>query len=167
MLRELRLQVTCALNETPASRKPALRRSDSPDALLATDLPLVADKAAVEAFAARLTAQGWRVFPGSNNWLLLDAEVPVPQVVGDFHPQGEAACCISILQRHLGNGDARERIRALVKAAEAGRQPLERLCAALHGDLAAMLRRHERLPGGLLPYLYRAVQDVSDRRNKG
>jgi len=167
VLRELRRQVTCALNEMPASRKPALRRSDSPDALLATDLPLVADREAVEAFAARLTAQGWRVLPGSNGWLLLDADVPVPQVVGDFHPQGEAACCISILQRHPGNGDAREKIRALVKAAEAGKQPLERLCAALHGDLAAMLRQHEPLPGELLPYLYRAVQDVSDRRNKG
>ena len=77
------------------------------------------------------------------------------------------AAGISILQRHPGNGDAREKIRALVKAAEAGKQPLERLCAALHGDLAAMLRQHEPLPGELLPYLYRAVQDVSDRRNKG
>ena len=47
---------------------------------------------------------------------------------------------------------------AVVKAADAGRQPFEKLCAALHGEFAVRLRRHEPLPGALLPYLCHAYQ---------
>ncbi len=169
MLTELRRQVTCVLSDIPARRKPALRRSDNREALLATDLPLVADREAVDVFSSRLAAQGWRVFGAGNGWLLLDAEVPVPQDCDGFCAQGEAACCISLLQRHPGLGEARGSIRAIVKAAEAGRQPFERLCAILHGEIAAMLRQHETLPSVLLPYLKRASFDLSesDRRNRG
>ena len=43
MLRALRAQVNAALAEVPVRRRPALRRSDAPDALLATDLPHAAE----------------------------------------------------------------------------------------------------------------------------
>ena len=44
MLTEMRRQVQSVLYAVPVKRKPALRRSDLPDTLFATDLPLVAEK---------------------------------------------------------------------------------------------------------------------------
>lgn len=165
MLRQLRQQVSDALSAVPVRRKPALRRSDAPDALLATDLPLAAEHDAVTAFTARMTTLGWRVWPAANGWLLLDAPVPVPDTSACVLPEGECGCCISLLLRHPEEGDAADMIRAVVKAAEAGCQPFERLCVQLHGRLAAMLRLHQPLPSSLLPFLYRAYHDLYDRRN--
>lgn len=156
MLRALRAQVQQALAEAPARRKPALRRSDDPGALLATDLPLAADAAAVEAFVQRMTAQGWRIRE-EKSWLLLDADVPAPEF-SPVQAQGELGCCLSLLSRHGGSGAPKEDIRAIVKAAEAG--TLERLCLRLHREWAALLRLHQPLPGGLKPYLCRAAQDI-------
>ena len=157
MLRTLRTQVQSVLYAVPAKRKPALRRSDAPDALLATDLPLVAEEAAVSAFTADMAGLGWQV-SARNGWLLLDAPVPVPAYTVPEILAGECGCCISLLLRHPECGSAEELIRAVVKAADAGRAPFERLCGQLHGEFARRLRRHEPLPGGLLPYLCHADQ---------
>lgn len=159
MLNELRSQVQRVLYAVPAQRKPALRRSDAPDALLATDLPLVADAAAVEAFRAELARLGWHTAEGKG-WLLLDAPIPVPDAAVPAAPMGECGCCISLLVRHPDPAPAEAFIRAVVKAADAGRMPFERLCGQLHGEFAARLRKHEPLPGALLPYLCQGYLNI-------
>ena len=156
MLTVLRTQVQSALYAVPTRRKPALRRSDAPDALFATDLPLVAGAAAVEAFRTDMAARDWHS-ELRNGWLILDAPVPVPEYTLPNALAGEGCCCISLLLRHPDSAPAGDYIRAVCKAAEAGRQPFERLCAQLHGEFAARLRRHEPLPGAMLPYLCRAM----------
>lgn len=158
MMLELRRIVSNVLMSAGAARKPALRRSDAPDALLATDLPLIASPEAVRAAIQRLTELGCRVWPAENGWLLLDASLPTPEAAIPENLQGECGCCIALLLRHPEKGDAQVHIRAAVKAAETGRQIFERFCAQLHGELAAKLRRHESLPGALLPYLCRAYE---------
>lgn len=160
MLTALRQAVQRELLSLPVRRKPALRRTDAEGFLLATDLPLTAEEAAVEAFIRRMTELGWRVLR-QGSWLQLDCPVPVP-VTDAFPACGECACCISLLERHPEDGDAAEYIRRVVKAADAGRQPFERLCIQLHGEFAAMLRQHQPLPGALLPYLYSASRSICE-----
>ena len=155
MLTTLRTQVQSVLYAVPAKRKPALRRSDAPDALFATDLPLVAEADIVQNFVADMTCLGWSVSV-RNGWLTLDAPVPVPKHAVPDTLAGECGCCISLLLRHEEEAPAADFIRAVVKAADAGKLPFERLCGQLHGEFAARLRRHEALPGALLPYLCRA-----------
>jgi len=145
------------LYAVPAKRKPALRRSDLADALFATDLPLVAESAKVAAFCAHMEAQGWRCGM-HNGWLTLDADIPAPEAAIPAAPAGECGCCISLLLRHMEDAPAEEYIRAVVKAADAGKQPFDRLCIQLHAEFAARLRRREALPGALLPYLCQAYQ---------
>ncbi len=152
VLTPLRQQVQSVLYALPAKRKPALRRSDLPDALFATDLPLVAEADAVAAFRADLARLGWHTAERSG-WLTLDAPVPAPEADVPASLQGECGCCISLLLRHEGNAPAQGYIRDLAKAAEAGCQATERLCMRLHGDFALRLRRLQPLPGALLPYL--------------
>lgn len=161
MLAALRLQVQSVLYAVPARRKPALRRTDAPDALLATDLPQITDGASVEAFIDVLAGLGWRVTQRSG-WLSLDTDVPAPEVDLAELPEGEAGCCISLLLRHPGEECPAELIRRVVKAADAGRQPFDRLCGQLHAEMAAQLRRHEVLPGGLVKYLCRACCDQNE-----
>lgn len=150
------MQVQAALADVPAQRKPALRRSEDPEALLATDLPLAAHAAAVEAFVRQMSNHGWRIRE-KQNWLLLDVDVPVPRF-SPVQAKGELGCCISLLTRHGGSGAPKETIRAIVKAVEAG--TLERLCLRLHREWAELLRLHQPLPGGLKPYLCRAARDI-------
>ncbi|MGN1019092.1 MAG: hypothetical protein ACI4O7_01860 [Aristaeellaceae bacterium] len=156
MLTPLRRNVQTLLADVPVCRKPALRRSDAPEALLATDLPLAAEDAAVEAFLAAAEDAGWTVIP-RGEWLLLDHPVDAPDCPMPERLAGEAGCCLSLLVRHGGDGAPREDIRALVKARDAGGRAVERLCAAWHREWAARLRRREPLPGGLIPYLCRAM----------
>ncbi len=163
MLTALRLRIQAALQSVPAVRRPALRRCDATDALLATNLPFVAEEADVSAFTAVMEASGVRVMP-RGGWLLLDAPVPAPEAAIPPCLVGEAGCCISLLLRHGDNGpaqDADEVIRAIVKASEAGKQPFERLCTQLHADFAARLRQHSALPTGALPYLCAACEKNS------
>lgn len=101
---------------------------------------------------ADMTRLGWAVTAG-NGWLTLDAPVPVPKHAVPDTLTGECGCCISLLLRHSGNAAAEDLIRVVVKAADAGKMPFERLCGQLHGEFAARLRRHEALPALLLPYL--------------
>jgi len=155
MLTGLRAQVQAALYTVPAKRKPALRRSDAPDALFATDLTLIAAADAVQTFIADMETQGWTVRE-RNGWLTLDAPVPAPEYDIPEPAEGACGCCISLLLRHRGDAPAHDCIRAVVKAEDAGRLPFERLCTRLHGDFAACLREHRLLPGALLPYLCHA-----------
>ncbi len=156
MLTALRQQVQQVLYAQPAMRRPALRRSDAGDALFATDLPLLADTSAVEAFCRDLSAKGWTIGE-RKGWLTLDAPVPAPACSVPRSLTGELGCCISLLLRHPDDGPAEDLIRALAKAADAGPQPLERLCGQLHGEFAARLRSRQPLPGALLPYLCHAA----------
>ena len=158
MLTRLRRQVNEAMADLPVRRKPGLRRASQQEALLATDLPLVALEGALEAFCSRMAQMGWTVHQ-KGQWLLLDAPVPMPEIIGIPHATGEAACCLWLLRRHPGGTVDQNMLRALVKAQEAGRQPLERLCAQWHQCFAAMLRQKETLPGGLLPYLCEALKE--------
>ncbi len=155
MLTALRQQVQAVLYAVPAKRKPALRRSDAPDALFATDLPLVAEEEAVSGFVEEMVAQGWTV-RALNGWLTLDAAVPVPEYALPAAMMGACGCCILLLLRHREDGPAQDAIRAVAKAADAGRLPFERLCEQLHGEFAVRLRLHQPLPGALLPYLCHA-----------
>lgn len=157
MLTALRRQVQSVLYGVEAKRKPALRRSDAPDALFATDLPLVAEENAAAAFRQQMADLGWHT-DLRNGWLILDAPVPAPEYAIPKDLTGECGCCISLLLRHPDNAPAEDFIRAVAKAADAGKQPFEKLCAQLHGELAARLRQHHPLPGALLPYLCYAHQ---------
>lgn len=159
MLTALRTQVQAVLYAVSAQRKPALRRSDAADALFATDLPLVAEESAVAAFREDMIRLGWRVSERSG-WFTLDAPVPVPRYEIPDEAAGACGCCISLLLRHLDDAPAEDFIRAVVKTADAGRMPFDRLCGQLHGEFAARLRRHEALPGALLPYLCHAYQTL-------
>ena len=160
MLTPLRRGMQTLLAAVPVRRKPALRRSDAPEALLATDLPLAAEKAAVADFIALSEKAGWTVMR-RGDWLLLDHPVDAPDCPVPAELPGEAGCCLSLLLRHGGGDAPEEDIRALVKARDAGSTALERLCAAWHRDWAARLRRHEPLPGGLIPYLCGALTPVT------
>lgn len=159
MLTALRQQVQAVLYAVPAKRKPALRRSDAPDALFATDLPLIAEEEAVAAFIADMQNQGWTILE-RNSWLTLDKAVPVPEYTIPDAPAGECGCCIALLLRHREEAPAEECIRAVTKAADAGKLPFERLCTQLHGEFAVRLREHRPLPGALLPYLCHAYDTI-------
>lgn len=63
------------------SRPPVIRRSDEPDMLLATDLPLLTGEDSLLLFLRRAQENGWqtRMLKG---WLLLDREPPLPRTEG-------------------------------------------------------------------------------------
>lgn len=152
-LPELRLEAGAALALADTRRKPALRRADDPDHLLATDLPLASEEAAVRAFAEKMAGNGWTV-TRRGGWLYLDHPLTPPAAqAGPRIAEGEVGCCLSLLERHPAGRASAEEVRALCKAAEAGRVPLERLCRAWHGQWAVLLRQHGELPGELFSYL--------------
>ena len=161
MLTGLRMRVQSVLYDVPAKRKPALRRSDAPDALFATDLPLIAEADAVDAFRAEMANLGWRT-EVRNGWITLDAVVPEPPYTIPQATKGECGSCISLLLRHQENAPADDFIRAAVKAKDTGKQPFERLCSQFHAEFAARLRHHEPLPSELLPYLCCAYHSLYD-----
>ena len=154
MLTALRAAVNARFAALPLRRKPALRRSDHSDYLLATDLPLTCDEDTTAAFIRLMEDDGWRVTP-VKGWLWLDHPVP-PPLCEPAAASGELGCLISLLTRHPGGEADPAEIRALVKAREAGTLP--RLCAQWHRDWAVRLRKRESLPAALLPYLYACAQ---------
>lgn len=158
MLTGLRRAVQAQLTKVPAQRKPALRRTDDPRALLMCDLPRIASGEAVASFIAALEAEGWRVWQEAG-WLLLDHAVPAPEMVWPEDYPGESGCCLWLLRQHPGDGAPEDYIRALVKAAEMGRQRVEWLCGQWHGAFAARLRERQPLPGGLAPYLAKVMKE--------
>lgn len=152
MLTALRREVQDALAGVRTSRKAALRRTEDPRALLMCDLPRIAGAGDIAAFVERLEKAGWRILP-TEGWLLLDKPVPVPEPAWPEAFPGEWGCLVWMLKQHPEGAAAQEDIRALVKAADVGPGRVEWLCRQWHGQWAARLRRHENLPGGLLPYL--------------
>lgn len=158
MLRALRKAVQACMENVPVSRKPALRRSDDPGALLATDLPCVAGKEAVAVFVAAMEQAGWRVWE-RNGWLLLDHAVPAPAWRWPDEYPGEWGCCMWLLKQHPGDDAPEDMIRSLVKAEEQGSDKVERLCARWHALFAGKLRNQQPLPGGLAPYLAAAMKE--------
>ena len=159
MLTALRQEAQALLATVPTSRRPALRRSEDENALFATDLPLLAD---VSDFCRRAEKHGWRTRM-QNGWLLLD-KLPNPPEMPMRIPDapGELGCCLSVLARHPDDAADDKLLRALLKAADAGGQAMEKYARALHRDLAARLRTHTPLPGQLLPYLCRAAEERTE-----
>lgn len=158
MMTALRQEVQSCLARISCQRKPALRRTDDPAFLLMTDLPQAASPESVSAFSADLRLRGWTV-QETPGWLLLDCPIPPPaHTLPSIFP-GEAGCCLWLLCQHPGHGAPPEMIRALAKAAECGPTGVERLCKAWHRQFAALLRQHQALPGGLLPYLCTAIKE--------
>lgn len=158
MLRSLRQAVQRHLANVETQRKPALRRTDDPGALLMCDLPRIADAEAIAAFVQAMEADGWRVWEVPS-WLLLDHDVPVPVAEWPQDYPGERGCCAWLLRQHPGGAPAQVYIRALVKAAEQGMDKVEYLCRQWHGEFAALLREHKPLPGGVLPYLCAVIKE--------
>ena len=153
MIAALRRELRLMLEDIPSSRKPSVRRCEHPDALLAVNLPFIADEAAIAQFTRTAQEQGWTV-TASGGWLLLDHPVPVPDAPQPLHFGGEAGCLLSLLMRHSDeSAPCAADIRALAKAAEESPAAVNRLCAAMHRDWAVRLRNHQPLPGGLAPYL--------------
>lgn len=159
MLRPLREQLRQMMTGLDVSRTPVIRRSDEADMLLATDLPLLVNEAIMNDFLPRLAEAGWQTRM-HRGWLLLDHAVAVPAIEGT--PIGEAACVISLLERHPGGGNNAELIRLLAKAPEQGEKQMQRLFLDLHRRFAGMLREHRHLPEKLIPYVRYAA--LTERR---
>lgn len=164
MMRALRQEMQALLSAAQTARRPALRRSSVPWALLATDLPLLtADWAD---FAHLAAENGWRV-EVQNGWLLLGKTPNPPEMPGTLpDAPGELGCCLSLLSRHQEAGEAGDWLPLLLKAEDTGGQALERYARALHRELAARLRRHETLPGTLLPFLCHAAGNAEERKKE-
>lgn len=153
MMTALRRELLTLLEKTPCSRPPTLRRCKSDQALLATNLPFIAVPDAVAAFCEECRALGWTVTE-SGGWLLLDHPVPAPESSVPDTLSGECGRLISLLVRHPhDDAPCSGEIRMIAKACEDSPDTVRRVCEELHGQWAVRLRRHEPLPGGLLPYL--------------
>ena len=144
-----RRELLAALPET-LPRPPALRRASSGDALLATDLPLFAPEA-----AARLpeALPRWRFAASPNGWLLADPPYDAPDTVTVAFIPGEAGWLLRRLTLHPGAETDLPALRALLKAAEQSPAALEHEAGRLHRLWAGRLRKHQPLPGALLPWL--------------
>lgn len=155
---QLRQQVQLCLSQVPCQRKPALRRTDDPSFLLMTDLCRIASKEAVEDFLHRLCDLGWSV-KSAEGWLLLDHPIPQPELALPPVFPGEWGCCLQLLSQHPSEDAPPVLLRQLVKAAEMGNDKVEKLCRDWHSHFAALLRQHQPLPAGLLPYLCAAMKE--------
>lgn len=156
MLTALRQTLTQRMAALEPQRRPALRRADDDAWLLCTDLPALIDGPRLAALTHSLEAEGWRCAQ-VRGWLYLDHPLPVPQIT-DAHLTGEAACAASLLRRHPYPVQDDVFLRRLVKAQEQGPAKVEAVCRSLHAECAARLRRHQPLPGLLLPYLIQAAK---------
>ena len=143
----LRTELSALLRAPEGSRAPALRRSLRADWLYAADLPALYGGNLPEELPRRLKDAGWVAEP-DGGWLQLRKPAPEPPegwYGGSFGP--EAACCLSLLERHRPcDGDPEPAQRTLIKAGEEGPEAYEAACASLHRDWAECLRRGETLP---------------------
>ena len=143
----LRTELAALLKAPEGSRAPALRRSLRADWLYASDLPALYGGNLPEELLRRLKEAGWEAEP-DGGWLQLRKPAPEPPegwYGGPFRT--EAACCLSLLERHRHcDADPEPAQRRLIKAAEEGPEAYEAACAALHRDWAERLRRGETLP---------------------
>ena len=152
-MNEFRRTLRLALDQLGGVRPAALRRSRTEDSLYATDLPQLTDEATWRQFLSGLEKKGWQGRT-AQGWLLLGFPAQEPPEGGFAGPFGpEAACCLSLLDRHDADRVPEEpdeetvnlRYR-LIKAGEEGPEAYERLCGAIHGEWAARLRQHRALP---------------------
>ena len=124
MLRGLREIAARLLADIPQTRPAVVRRSDEAGWLLATDLPLVTDAAALSGFRRLAGEAGFRCGVASNGWLLLDAweQLPTASLPG-ICPDGETGAAISLLARHPGKADPAETVRQIARAGDRGGEP--------------------------------------------
>ena len=130
------------------TRKPVLRRSLPEDWLYSTDLPSVSDTGNLTLFLEGIRNKGWE-HREEKGWILMRKKAGDPPegwYDGQFGP--EAACCLSLLDRHEKQAtDGPEAVqRMLIKAGEEGEKKYEEACAGLHRNWAERLRRGEPLP---------------------
>ena len=149
----LRMELAALLAAPEGYRNPALRRSLRAEWLYAADL-LALYGGNIPAELLRCLAEaGWESAP-DGGWLQLRKPAPEPPAGwygGPFGP--EAACCLSLLKRHLPcDGDPEPAQRTLIKAGEEGPAAYEAACAALHREWADRLRKGEPLPEISLRY---------------
>lgn len=137
----LRQELNRLLSAMEASRKPALRRSLSPDYLYATDLPLCASSEICEVFRRQAAAAGWESCP-AGSWLnLRKAGALFPSGWWESLPrEGEAACVSGLLLRHPSLRLSRSQAHLLLKAREESPASLEKACRSVHQDFARQLR---------------------------
>ena len=164
MLTELRKNIAELISQCPTRRPCAVRRSLSPDFLLAIDLPHAAEEATVEKFLHLAQENGWTASV-ENGWILLDHALPVPPAYADTAANGRLANAIWLLQHHPSDETDDAALRALAKAAEEGDKAVERFCDGCVKDWAVRLRMHQALPGALLPYLNYTASLLASRRN--
>lgn len=161
LLTPYRYAAQALLANVSASRKPFLRRSLRPDALLTTDLPRLVSPQALETLESTMDGHGWTVRLQAGLWELTPVLTP-PAPLGSVPPGADRPALrrlYSLLSRHPAPGDSIAPVLAFLKAEEAGPQPLERLCQALCRQCAVCLRAHQRLPGELLPYVHFALAE--------
>ena len=130
------------------ARQPALRRSLSEYWLYSTDFPAVSDNENLTLFLKAIRNAGWE-FTEEKGWILMRKpamEPPEGWYDGSFGT--EAACCLSLLDRHEKKADEEPETvqRMLIKAGEEGEKQYEAACACIHRDWAERLRRGEPLP---------------------
>ena len=156
----LRQELNGLLAGIAAARPPALRRSLSDEWLYAADLPAVCGGEETAELLKRAEALGWE-HAAENGWILFRKEAKEPPegwYDGGFGP--EAACCLSLLERHpdgCGEG-APAAQRALIKAGEEGGKAYEAVCRRLHREWAERLRKGLALPG-LSPAYFRTGKE--------
>ena len=133
LLTPYRYAAQALLANVSASRKPFLRRSLRPDALLTTDLPRLVSPQALETLESTMDGHGWTVRLQAGLWELTPVLTP-PAPLGPVPPGADRPALrrlYSLLSRHPAPGDSIAPVLAFLKAEEAGPQPLERLCQAL------------------------------------
>ena len=149
MLRNaLRKELAALLTAPAGSRQPVIRRSLQDAWIYATDLPALYDGPIPDTLLESLADAGWE-YTQEQGWIQLRKAAPEPPedwFSGSFGP--EAACCMSLLERHpaLTCEGTEAAQRKLIKAGEEGEKAYETACAALHRQWAERLRKGERIP---------------------
>lgn len=164
LLTPYRRTVQALLHGIPALRKPFLRRSLRPDALLTTDLPRLTVPESLAWLIAALEAQGWTALRQGDYLELTPGLVP-PAPGGHVFAGADRPALrrlFHLLNRHPAPRGDTAAILALLKAEEAGTPSLEKLCQTLCRQCAVCLRTHERLPGELLPYVHHILSEEGE-----
>lgn len=142
MMKELRKELLEAISALPFDRVPIIRRSNNPNYLLTSDLPLHIPKNVLDAFIRKMTEDGWTVTITGNNWIEVDKKLIYK--IGGTISGNEASCCARLLEKHPGNADEHKTERDILKAKDANK--LEECCRSLHRSWAEALRRGDELP---------------------
>lgn len=144
----LRKELAALLDDPKGYRNPAIRRSRDEAWLYATDVPGLNNGTVPDPLIHALTEHEWEYIQ-DGDWLLLRKAAPEPPedwYDGPFGP--EAACCLSLIERHQEKAcepsDAEQRM--MIKAGEEGSRSYENTCAALHREWAERLRDGKALP---------------------